>query len=511
MKDRSVYFRLAVPILLWAILLLVLYLSSLYSFLLFHSIAEIFSIIIAGGVFALAWNSRRVIHNNYLLFLGIGLLFIAFLDLIHALAYKGMGVFPGYGANLPTQLWIAARYLQSLTFLAAPLLLHRRLRPGLVFLGYFLATVLLLLAIFQWRIFPDCFVEGQGLTAFKKNSEYLISLILLGAMGLLLQKKRDFDPSVLRLLVISILLTIGSELAFTFYISVYGFSNMVGHLFKIMAFYCIYKAIIETGLVQPFALLFRDLKLHKEELEKDRDTIKELNVELIKRVEQLEATNRELEAFSYSASHDLQAPLRAITGFSQILQEEYVDKLDEEARKFLTIIQDNSQKMRLLIRSLLDLSRMERRELNICEVNMEELVFSVFAQQNGAAARVPELTIKPLPPARGDLVLLRQVLDNLLANARKFTQTREAPVIEVGGSSDEGENVYYVQDNGIGFDMKYAERIFESFQRLHSEEHFAGAGIGLALVSRIIHRHGGRVWAEAKPGEGAVFYFTLPR
>ncbi len=470
MDYRPVYFRLTVSILLWTILLLSLYLSSLYSFLLFHSVAEIFSIIIAGGVFALAWNSRRVIANNYLLFLGIGLLFIAFLDLIHTLAYKGMGVFPGYDANLPTQLWIAARYLQSLTFLAAPLLLHRRLRPGLVFLGYFLATALLLLSIFHWQIFPDCFVEGRGLTAFKKNSEYLISVILLGAMAFLLRQKRDFDPSVLRLLVISILLTIGSELAFTFYISVYGFSNMVGHLFKIMAFFCIYKAIIETGLVKPFDLLFRDLKLHKEVLEKDRDTIKELNAELLRRVEQLEATNRELEAFSYSASHDLQAPLRAITGFSQILQEEYVDKLDEEARKFLAIIQDNTQKMRLLICSLLDLSRMERRELSFCEVNMEELALSVFAEQTGAAARVPELTIKTLPSARGDLVLLRQVWDNLLANARKFTQTREAPVIEVGGRSEEREDVYYVKDNGIGFEMQYAGKIFESSRRLHGPD-----------------------------------------
>src|SRR4030042_970901 len=140
MRESSFYFRLIIYILLWALLLLGLYLTSLYSYLLFHSIAEIFSVIIAGGVFALAWNSRRVIANNYLLFLGIALLFIASLDLLHTLPYKGMGVFPGHGANLPTLLWIAARYLQSLTFLAAPLFRHRPLQPGLGVFGCFLGT-----------------------------------------------------------------------------------------------------------------------------------------------------------------------------------------------------------------------------------------------------------------------------------------------------------------------------------------------------------------------------------
>ncbi len=366
-----------------------------------------------------------------------------------------------------------------------------------MFLGYFLVTTLLILSIFSWQIFPDCFIDSQGLTAFKKNSEYLISLILLGAMGLLLQKKQEFDPGVLRLLVCSILLTIGSEMAFTFYLSVYGFSNLVGHLFKIMAFYCIYKAIIETGLVKPFDLLFRDLKLREEAL--------------VQKVRQLEATNQELEAFSYCASHDLQAPLRVINGFSQLLREDYGERLDEEGKRFLTVIQDNTQKMKLLIHSLLALARMERREIELAEIDMEELALAVFAEQKTAAAKVPELVINPLPPARGDQVMLRQVWDNLLANACKFTQTREQPVIEVGGRSEEQESVYYVKDNGIGFEMEYAEKVFDSFRRLHTEEEFAGTGIGLALVRRIIDRHGGRVWAEGKVGEGATFYFSLPR
>ena len=511
MEESSSYPPFILPIFLWGLLLLGLYLASLYSYLLFHGIAEIFSVAIAGGVFALAWNSRRFLTNNYLLFLGIALLFIAFLDLLHTLAYKGMGAFPGYGADLPTQLWIAARYLQSLTFLAAPLFLHRRLKPGLVFLGYFLVTALVLLSIFKWHIFPACFVEGQGLTTFKTVSEYLISLILLAALGFLLTRRRDFDPGILRLLVGAILLTIGSELAFTFYVSVYGFSNLVGHLFKIMAFYCLYKAIIETGLTQPFNLLFRDLKLREEALLQERETIKRLNAELRQRVDQLEATNRELEAFSYSASHDLQAPLRAIIGFSQFLRDDYGEKLEAEGQRYLGIIQDNAERMKLLIRSLLSLAQMERQEINLTEVNMEELARAVFAEETAAAAKVPKFLISPLPPVRGDLVMLRQVWANLLANACKFSQSRAQPRIEVGGRGNGRENVYYVRDNGIGFDMEEAGKVFESFTRLHKSEEFEGTGIGLALVSRIIGRHGGRVWAEGKPEEGAVFYFTLPR
>ncbi len=510
MRKPSFYFQFFSSLLIWAFLFLGLYLASLYSYLLFHGIAEIFSVIIAGGVFALAWNSRRVIANNYLLFLGIALLFVGFLDLIHTLAYKGMGVFPGYGANLPTQLWIAARFLQSLSLLAAPLWSNRRLQPGLVFFGYAAVTVLLLLSIFHWQIFPDCFVEGQGLTAFKKNSEYLISLILLAAMGFLLKRKEEFDPGVLRLLLGTILLSIGSELAFTFYVSVYGLSNLVGHLFKIMAFYCIYKAIIETGLVKPFNLLFWDLKLREKALQKERDTIKALNAELRQRVRQLEAVNQELEAFSYSASHDLQAPLRAITGFSQALLEDYGHKLDEEGQRFLKIIQESTRKMELLIRSLLSLARLERQEVQVTDIDMAEMANAVFEEQKTRAGKIPQLVIKPLPPARGDLVMLHQVWANLLANAVKFTQPKDQPAIEVGGWSEKRQNVYYVKDNGIGFDMKYAEQLFESFKRLHPLEEFEGTGIGLALVKRLINRHGGRVWAEGKVGEGATFYFSLP-
>jgi len=252
-----------------------LHLTSLHSYLLFHSIVEIFSIVVACGIFMLAWNARRFLENTYLLFLGIAYLFVGGLDLIHTLAYTGMGVFEGYGTNLPTQLWIAARYMESLSLLIAPFLLGRKLKVNAVFLGYVLVTSLLLASIFYWDLFPTCFIEKTGLTPFKKISEYVISLILLASIAILLEKRRDLDVSILRLLIASIALTIVSELAFTLYAHAYGLANMIGHYLKIVSFYLIYKAIIETGLARPYALLFKNLKESEERFRQLSESVRD--------------------------------------------------------------------------------------------------------------------------------------------------------------------------------------------------------------------------------------------
>jgi PAS domain S-box-containing protein len=263
-------------ILLGLLLLFGLYITHLYSFLLFHSLSEIFSIVVACGIFMLAWNSRHLLDNNYLLLLGIAYLFIGGLDLIHTLAYKGMGVFHGYNANLPTQLWIAARYMESLSLLIASFFIGRRLRKNMVLLGYALATAFLLVSIFHWKLFPVCFIEGVGLTPFKKLSEYLISFILIASIVMLWNKRSELDKDVLSLLIASILLTVASELAFTFYIHVYGFSNLVGHYLKIISFYLIYRAIIKTGLERPYGLLFRNLKKSETALRESEERYRRL-------------------------------------------------------------------------------------------------------------------------------------------------------------------------------------------------------------------------------------------
>ena len=242
------------------ILLVGLYCTTFVNYLLFHTLAEFFSIIVAASFFMITWNSRTYIKNPYLLFIGIAYLFIAFLDLLHTLSYKGMPIFTDYDfyAN---QLWIGARYMEALTLLTAFFFLdtNKRFKPELLFLIYTVITVLLVASIFVWRVFPVCFIEGSGLTPFKKISEYIICAILLVSMGLLHKNRHMFEGDVYNWILISMGSTIVAELAFTFYISNYGISNLIGHYFKIFSFYYIYKAIVMTGIREPYKIIFKEL------------------------------------------------------------------------------------------------------------------------------------------------------------------------------------------------------------------------------------------------------------
>jgi PAS domain S-box-containing protein len=241
----------------------------------------------------------------------------------------------------------------------------------------------------------------------------------------------------------------------------------------------------------------------------------QLNEELEERVSErtaeLTAVNNELEAFSYSVSHDLRAPLRAIIGYSRLILEEYAPRLDTEGQRLLNVISSEGLRMSQLIDDLLTFCRFSRQPVELVDVDMTTLASSAFQGLISAhPGHPPRLNIKTLPPTQGDSTMLRQVFINLLDNAIKFSSRRKNAAIEVGGSCDHNQNIYYVKDNGVGFDENYAARLFGVFQRLHSEEEFTGTGVGLALVQRIVLRHGGRVWAESKLGQGATFYFAIP-
>ncbi|HUN55020.1 MAG TPA: ATP-binding protein [Smithella sp.] len=237
----------------------------------------------------------------------------------------------------------------------------------------------------------------------------------------------------------------------------------------------------------------------------------EQSVALQERTAQLEEINKELESFSYSVSHDLRAPLRAIDGYSKMLLRDVQDKLDNETKQRLAALRENSQKMGQLIDDLLAFSRLGRQPVSLSVVDMQKLVGQVWDEMKSQnPERKMELEAGDLPQIQGDQTLLKQVLSNLMSNAVKFAKSRETALVRIGAMQEENEIVYHIEDNGVGFDMEYYKNLFGVFQRLHDASEYDGTGIGLSIVQRIIHKHGGRVWAESLPDRGATFYFSLP-
>jgi len=261
--------------------------------------------------------------------------------------------------------------------------------------------------------------------------------------------------------------------------------------------------------------ILEDVDTETNERKKSEQQVRELNRNLEARVVQrtaaLAAAVKDLEGFSYSVSHDLRAPLRAVDGFSRLLLEDYSSKLDDEGRRLLNVVRDNTAKMARLIEDILAFTRAGRDELALVDIDMTELVQTCWEGLKPASdEHQMRLVTGTMPRARADRAALRQVLTNLLSNAIKFTRPKQQATVEIGGRSEGGEHIYYVKDNGVGFDMQYAHKLFGVFQRLHGQDEFEGTGIGLAIVKRTIGKHGGRVWAEGRINEGATFYFALP-
>lgn len=796
-----------------AVLALVLVASSFYSYLLFHTVLELLTVLIATAALVVTWHAYANLRNPYLTMLGCGYFWIGMLDFAHTLAFKGMHVLPSVvTSNEPTQLWIAARYSEALLLLVAPFFITRPIRRAWTFALFGLIAVALLSLIMSGK-FPACFIEGMGLTPFKIYSEYVIIAILAGAMANLWQRRALIDESIWMGILLANVFTIGAEFSFTQYASVYGPANLIGHIFKLFAFWMIYGVLVEFAFRRPEPASERKADLYRpvpktfwplavasvlvplvmfgtvawqgyqtamqdaerdvqrsvevfysqalnvfqtdeliaehvsdrlagmpwDEIEQskgvqdylknitdnfpqaqaiwladssgrirnasqplptspvsvaDRDYFKALrerdvgaaigelvpghvmkswnfstarrrvssggafdgivvvtllenyfsdfwsrsvpatdtvvalvrsdgkflakapriepkvlaiptdaplfgfarNTEqgayravsktdgidrlyafhklprydvillygagvqatlrewhgdlfvygalfgsaalallmlsllaqrtahqaeirernaileqrVLERTAELNAANQELEAFTYSASHDLRAPLRGIDGFAKVLEEDYAERLDEEGKDALHRVRAAAQRMAELIDSLLSLSRLTRSDMNLEVVDLSALARSVADElKAGDTGRNAVFEIAPKLEVHGDKRLLAVLFENLLGNAWKFTGKHASARIEFGVTVADGKPAYFVRDDGAGFDMAHATKLFAPFQRLHSVTDFPGTGIGLATVRRIVQRHGGRVWAEGAVDQGATFYFTL--
>ena len=254
----------------------------------------------------------------------------------------------------------------------------------------------------------------------------------------------------------------------------------------------------------------------KEEIiQEDREKIKKLNDELehkvITRTADLEAINKELDAFTYTVSHDLRVPLRAVNGYAEILNEDYGTKLDAEGKRIIQSIRYNTSRMGMLIDDLLSFSKLGKKEVKSYSIDMNELTQVALNEINSLVSHAAVIKVGKLHSVTGDYSLMRQVMFNLISNAIKYSSKNEEPCVEIESKEKDGEIIFSIRDNGVGFDMRYVDKLYGVFQRLHSQEEFEGTGVGLAIVNRIINKHKGRVWAEGKVNEGATFCFSLTK
>ncbi len=482
-------------IILAVVALIGLYIISYYNYLLFHTLSELFSIVIAVTVSLIAWNSRKYIENDYLIFVGIAYFFIAVMDLIHTLAYKGMSIFTSYD-YYANQLWIAARYIESITLLIAFVFLSKKVKvhPYRIVYIYIAISAFVYLTIFYWKIFPECYNENTGLTLFKKTSEYIISLILIISILLLVKNRRYFDEKVYRLLIAAIACTIISELAFTFYISNYGFSNMIGHYFKIFSYFAIYKSIIETGLTKPFHLLFRELKQNEADLK------------------QLNATK---DKFFSIIAHDLKNPFSTIIGFTDLLLMNPQTNTSEKYERFVRMIHTASSQGFNLLENLLEWSRSQTNRIQYAPKTLKpDYVIKESIALIESKAKQKDITIEYQNAGEmeiyADSYMLSTILRNLLSNAVKFTPPKGMVTVDVLHKSN--ATWIRVKDNGVGISPENQKKLFRLDKNYSttgtSQER--GTGLGLILCKEFTEKHGGKIWVESEIGKFSIFTFTIP-
>lgn len=478
----------------------ILYLINLNNYLLFHSIIEIFSIIVAGTIFLISWHSRKHLQNNYLTIIGIAFAFTAIIDLIHTLATPGMGVFTGFDTNLMVQTWILARYLQATSLLLAPLLHKRKINYSTLPMGYLLYTAIGLYSLFIWNNFPDCFIEGQGLTPFKINSEYIISGIMTLALYLFFRIREKIDKTVYQVIAWAIITTIFSELMFTSYSSLFQFSNYLGHTLKLFAYYLFYKALIKTGIEDPYRLIFMELSLSEERLAQQNYQLLELD----------ELKSR----FIVTATHELRTPVTSILGFVDFMLNDDSMGISENVRHNMEIVLRNAQRLSTLTNDLLVLQRIQtgRLEISPGDYDLVKLVNDICEELSPLIDEKEQRLLLESPEnliVFGDRTRICQLVVNLLGNANKFTPEGGEISVCVERQSDQVH--VQVMDSGIGIDSEDMGQLFKPFPGIRHGLNVKSSGLGLSICKGIVDLHKGSIWAESEgKGKGTIFNFTIP-
>jgi len=476
------------------LVLLALYATSWYHYLLFHSLAELFSVCVAVSLFIIAWNSRRYLHHGYLFFIGIAYLFVGFLDTLHMLGYTGMGVFAGYD-YYGNQLWIAGRLVESLSLLAGFVYIRKkRIATELVLLAYTLVTLLFVALVFWWRVFPACYVPDVGQTPFKVDMEFVIIGILLVDIWVLHLNRKYFEKQVARWIFWSFILTILSELSFALYVDNYGILNMAGHYCKLFSFYLLYKALVEKGIREPYELVYREIKEKEEHL--------------------AEALRTKDKFFSIIA-HDLRNPVGGIYNLSTHLLESLDRTSAASLSEQIALICQTSGRTYILLDNLLQWARSQ-----IGQIQFEPVIVEVQSLVNNALELIQEKAkikqvdiesdIEPNLLVRADVNMMETVLRNLLSNAVKFSH-RGGRV--TGRACADGDEVLLsVIDRGTGMSEKTQQELF-LLDRPHSSfgtEDERGSGLGLVLCREFLQRHGIALAVSSELGSGSTFSLRLP-
>jgi signal transduction histidine kinase len=481
----------------------VLYYLSRINYLLFHGLVELSSVAVAITTFSIGWHARHISRNNSFTLLAVAYLAVGGLDLFHTLSFKGMGVFPGAGVDVPTQFWIAARSLQAGAYLTSGWLLvrHRKGHTRYWTGGFLAAGLLLGLAIWPMKIFPACLTDG-GLTPFKIGAEYAISAVLAVSAWFYWRGRVLLDRGLVHLLLASIGLSILSELSFTLYQDVHGLANCLGHLFKVGSVFLVYRALVLGALRNPYQSLFRDLTLSNQALDQELEQRRQTE-------QQLRIANQELDTFVRTVAHDLRSPLTVFISGTELLRRQLRDQIPEPSLDMLQSIEEKGWEMARLLEDLLQLARVGRINQPAETVATTEIVHRAIADlQEQIITSCTRVEVEPLPELQAHTTLIYQLFANLIGNAVRYAGGPERP-ITVGGLRIEQKLRFFVRDRGPGIPIEDREKLGEIFFRGENARETPGSGIGLTIVQKIARHYLGHFWLEDTPGGGSTFWVEL--